>query len=81
MFLRKKLPLEPMEQESKIDSGLIRNILFINLCKIFDEFNSKIQNSDDINNIIHSDEINNEFIRSIIDLYKTYIKNKCLNLK
>jgi hypothetical protein len=76
MFLRKKLPLEPMEQESKIDSGLIRNILFINLCKIFDEFNSKIQNSDDINNIIHSDEINNEFIRSIIDLYKTYIKKE-----
>jgi len=74
MFLRKKLSLEPMERESKIDSGLIRNVLFINICKVFDELNYKIKNNDDFNNIIHNEKINDEFVKSIIDMYKTHIK-------
>jgi hypothetical protein len=76
MFLLKKLPLEPIEQESKVDSGLIRNTLFINLCKIFDQLKNKIKNNNDFNDVIHNDAISNEFVRSIIELYQSYIKSE-----
>jgi len=76
MFLMKKLPIEPIEQEAKIDSGLIRNILFINLLKIFKNTKTKIKNNDDFNNIIHSEDLYNEFINTILNMFQTYIKTE-----
>ena len=76
MFLLKKLPIEPIEHEAKIDSGLIRNTLFINLLKIFKSSKIKIKNNDDFNDIIHSNELYNEFVDSIINMFQTYIKTE-----
>jgi hypothetical protein len=77
MFLSKQLDIDIMQEHSKdIDLSLVKNILFNSISKIIEKYvndtyneGSLINNTKDLNDIIHQKEIKELFINSILKTY------------
>lgn len=77
MFLRRPLSLDIMEENSReVDTQIMRNTLMIHVWRVIDADLKKraVNNTADVNNIIHNQQIAEVFQQIILSLYATGAK-------